>query len=196
MRRDSTFLLMVCVALASTLGTLAAVSAQGERPPQPFFQDFYSGSATLQGGPAPAGLRLIACVNGCTTGFESEPLIIETPGQYTLLEVNPSNEALIGLPIEFYLANEFGRIKAVETRAFVGAFDIYTQDLTFNEPLPVPTPAPTVTPTITLTPTAALPVPGDQLVTTIPRLALIVGAVALVVGTGLILLARRRVGDG
>ena len=191
--RVAAFYAVLGLILAAAFANLAAVPQQGERPPTPFFQDFFSGAITLQGKPAPTGLRLIACVNGCTTGFESEPLVIETPGQYTLLEVNPSDDALIGLRIEFYLANDFGRIKAVETRAFVGVFNIYPQDLTFNGAMPSPTPTPTITPTVTLTPTAALPVPGDPIVTVIPRLALFIGAAAVATGIVLVLLARRKV---
>ncbi len=136
---------------------------------------------------------LIACVNHCESGFESQPTEIGPGGGYRLLEVNPSDEALIGLPISFYLVNEFGRIKAVESRDFVGVFDFYEVDLTVNDPLPVPTPIPTATPLPTLTPTAILPVPGDPGLTAIPRLALFIGAAAVAAGAGLILLARRRV---
>ena len=172
---------------------MGAVPQQGERPPQPFFQDYYSGKVTLQGAPAPAGTRLIACVLDCVTGFESKAVELQSAGAYELLEVNPSEEALIGLPVSFYLINEFGRIKAEETTEFVGVFNFYVVDLTFNSPLPVPTPIPTVTPTMQPTPTAILPVPGDPAITAIPRLALIIGAAAVAAGAGLILLGRRSV---
>jgi hypothetical protein len=84
------------------------------------------------------------------------------------------------------LANEFGDIRAVETVDFMGATDNFTLDLKFQDAIPVPTP------TATITPTASLPVPGDVSVTAIPRLALIVGAIAIVVGTGMLMAARRR----
>ncbi|PKB72881.1 MAG: hypothetical protein BZY75_04745 [SAR202 cluster bacterium Io17-Chloro-G7] len=190
MRWEATFLILTIVVMAVT--AIGAVPQQGERPPQPFFQDFYSGTVTLQGVPAPAGTKLIGCVLDCVTGFESKPVELQAGGRYESLEVNPSDEALIGLPVSFYLVNDFGRIKAEETTDFVGVFDFYVADLTFNLPLPVPTPIPTVTPTMQPTPTAILPVPGDPAITAIPRLALIVGAVAVAAGAGMILLARRR----
>ena len=191
-RREVTFLVVVCALIANTIGTLGTVLAQDERPPQPFFQDFFLGSVSLQGAPPPAGTLLIACVDSCVTGFESKPVQLQPGGKYDLLEVNPSDEALIGRLVSFYLVNEFGRIKAAETRGFVGVFDFYTVNLTFNDPLPVPTPTPTITPTLTLTPTAVLPVPGDPGVTAIPRMALIVGAAAVAAGAALIFWARRR----
>ena len=193
MRRGVTFLSILCAMAIGLLSPLGVIQGQGERPPQPFFQDFLSGTVTLMGSPAPSGTQLIACVNRCESGFESQPTEIGPGGSYSMLEVNPSDEALIGLPTSFYLVNEFGRIEAVESRDFVGVFDFYELDLTFNDPLPVPTPIPTATPIPTLTPTAILPVPGDPGVTAIPRLALVIGAAAVAAGAGLILLARRRV---
>ena len=190
--RKITFLVAMAAFFLSPLSALAAVPSQGERPPQPLFEDFFSGRVSLQGSPAPAGTQLIACIINFATGFESQPVRIGPGGRYEALELNPSDEALIGRTVSFYLTNQFGRIKATETTEFVGVFDFYTQDLTFNQPLPYPTPRPTVTLFPTVTPTASLPVPGDQSLTTIPRMALIIGAVTVAGGTGLILLARRR----
>lgn len=191
MRWEVSFLLVAFAVMA--IATVGAVPQQGERPPQPFFQDFFSGSVTLQGAPAPAGTKLIACVLSCETGFESDAVELLPGGTYELLEVNPSDEALIGLPVNFYLFNNFGRIRAQETTDFIGVFDFYVIDLTFNDPLPVPTPFPTITPTPQPTPTAILPVPGDPAITAIPRLAVIVGAAAVAAGAGMILLSRRKV---
>ena len=190
--RKIVFLVVMAAFILSALGSLAAVPTQGERPPQPFFQDFFSGTVYLQGSPAPTGTQLIACIVDCVTGFESQAIRIGPGGKYDRLEVNPSDEALIGRTVTFYLTNQFGRIKATETTSFVGVFDFYTLVLNFNQPLPVPTPTPTVTPFPTVTPTASLPIPGDPALTAIPRLALIIGAVTLAGGTGLILLARRK----
>ena len=192
MRRKICFLATTLALFTSALITLGAVPGQGERPPQPFFQDFFSGKVTLQGTPAPAGTQLIACVDDCATGFESQPVQVEPGGSYSMLEVNPSDETLIGRPVSFYLTNEFGRIAAVETRSFVGVFDFYSVDLTFNQGMPVPPPTPTATPIPTATPTASLPVTGDPRVPAISRLALIIGSAAVAAGTGLLLLARRR----
>jgi hypothetical protein len=181
----------VAACFFSALIILAAVPGQVDRPPQPFFQDFYSGTVTLQDRPAPSGTQLIACVADCVTGFQSQPVQLGIGGVYKHLEVNPSDEALIGRTVGFYLANTYGKIKAAETRIFVGIFDFYTVDLTFNQPLPVPTPTPTVTPTPTIIPTASLPVPGDPSLLAIPGLVIVVGAVAVAAGTVLILMARR-----
>ena len=145
MRWEATFLLLAFAVIA--IATVGAAPQQGERPPQPFFQDFYSGTVTLQGAPAPAGTKLIGCVLDCVTGFESKAVELQAGGTYELLEVNPLDEALIGLPVRFYLVNDFGRIIAQETTAFIGVFDFYVLDLTFNDRLPVPTPIPTATPT-------------------------------------------------
>jgi hypothetical protein len=191
-RRNTGFLATISVLLISALATVGAVPGQGERPPQPFFQDFFSGQISLQGSPAPAGIRLIACVDDCATGFESQPVEVAPAGSYSGLEVNPSEEDLIGQTVRFYLVNDYGRIEAVETWTFVGVFDFYTLDLTFTGPLPMPTPTPTLVPTPTVTPTASLPVPGDPRVTAIPKLALIIGAIAVVGGGTLLLMARRQ----
>ena len=185
-------LLLVAIAVMAN-AAVGAVPQQGERPPQPFFQDFYSGTVTLKGAPAPAGTRLIACVLDCVTGFESKSVELQAGGTYASLEVNPSDEALIGLPVSFYLVNDFGRIKARESTDFIGVFDFYVMDLSFDDSLPVPTPVPTMTSTPQPTPTAILPVPGDPAITAIPRLALIAGAAAAAAGAGMIFLGRRRV---
>lgn len=181
----------VAACVITALINMAAVPGQADRPPQPFFQDFYSGTVTLQDRPAPAGTQLIACVADCATGFQSEPVELGVGGVYKNLEANPTDEALIGRTVSFYLANPYGKIKATETRIFVGVFDFYSVDLTFNQPLAVPTPTPTVTPTPTIVPTPSLPVPGDPSLVAIPGLLLVMGAGAVVVGIGLILMARR-----
>ena len=192
MRWEVTFLVLFCAVFGSAISTLGTVLAQDERPPQPFFQDFFSGRVSLHGAPPPVGTQLLACVDDCVTGFKSQLVELEPGGEFNFLEVNPSDEALIGRQVSFYLVNRYGRIQAAETRPFVGVFDFYTINLTFNDPLPVPTPTPTITPVPTLTPTAVLPIPGDPRVTAIPRLALIIGAAAVAAGAGLILVARRR----
>ena len=190
-RREVTFLMVALAVIA--IATVGAVPQQGEGPPQAFFPEFFSGTVTLQGATAPAGTSLVGCVLDCVTGFESKVVEIQAGGAYDLLEINPADDAMIGLPVSFYLVNEFGRIKAQETPIFNGFFNFFQVDLTFNNPMPMPTPVPTVTPTMQPTPTAILPVPGDPAITAIPRLALIIGAAAVAAGAGMILLTRRRV---
>ena len=192
MRRRIKFLVFTSLLVMSGLGAVGAMPQQDQRPPQPFFPDFYSGQITVQGVPASAGLQLAACIDNCTTGFESQTVTVEPGGKYSNLVLNPENQALIGRTISFFLLNEYGRIKAAETQSFVGIYDFFTLDLTFKDPLPTPTPTPTPTLIPTATPTASLPVPGDPAVTTIPRMALAVGAGAVVAGFALILVARRR----
>ena len=200
MRRISASFRISAVLCVVALALMGAGPKQVERPPQPFFQDFISGVVTVQGAPAPAGTQLIACIDDCDNVFQSKPKTLAEGGGFELLEVNPSDENLIGHEISFHLVNDFGRIRAVETRAFVGIFDFYPTDLTFTDPLPTPpvpptpvppTPTPPTPPTPEPTPTAILPVTGDPTVTAIPRLALMVGAGAAVVGAGLLLAVRR-----
>ena len=78
---------------------------QVERPPQPFFQDFFSGTVLVEGTPPPEGTLLIACIDGCDTGFESAPYGLKADGMFAQLEVNPDDETLVGRPITFYLVN-------------------------------------------------------------------------------------------
>ena len=99
---------------------------QAERPPQPFFQDFFSGSVLLQGSPPPEGTLLIACIDTCENGFESVPYRLNADGSFDQLEVNPDDEDSVGHLITFYLVNEFGRIRAVETRPYICL--LYTSD--------------------------------------------------------------------
>ena len=165
---------------------------QIERPPQPFFQDFLSGSVLVQGLPPPEGTLLIACIDGCDTGFESAPYGLKADGTFAQLEVNPDDETLVGRPITFYLVNEFGRIRAVETRRYIGVFDFYVQDLTFVEPMPVPPPTPAPTPTPRPTPTASLPIAGDPALARLPKIAFMAGAAAVVLGAGLLFASRRQ----
>ena len=183
---------------------------QIERPPQPFFQDFLSGSVLVQGLPPPEGTLLIACIDGCDTGFESAPYGLKADGTFAQLEVNPDDETLVGRPITFYLVNEFGRIRAVETRRYIGVFDFYVQDLTFLEPMPVPpptpappptlaptptpapAPTPAPTPTPRPTPTASLPIAGDPALARLPKIAFMAGAAAVVLGAGLLFASRRQ----
>jgi hypothetical protein len=167
---------------------------QAERPPQPFFQDFFSGSVLLQGSPPPEGTLLIACIDGCDNGFESAAYNLDADGTFDQLEVDPDNEDLVGHLISFYLENEFGRIQAVETRPYIGVFDFYVQNLTFVDPMPIPRPTPLPnppTPTLRPTPTASLPIAGDPSVALLPKIAVVTGIVISLVGGSMVLVARR-----
>ena len=203
MRRLSVIVLSAVGLLSAGFVLLGAAPNQGERPPQPFFQDFFSGSVLLQGSLPPEATLLIACIDDCDSGFESAPYSLKADGTFDQLEVNPENEDHVGHTITFYLVNEHGRILAVETRAYIAVFDFYVQDLTFVDPMPLPlprpqpallpdpTPDPTPKPTPKPTPTASLPVAGDPSVALLPKIALMVGAVAVLIGGGLIYGARR-----
>ncbi len=198
-RRFLTVNLLIAALLLAALAVMGAGPNQPERPPQPFFQDFFSGTVLLQGSPPPEGTLLIACIDDCETVFQSAPYRLKSDGRFDQLEVDPSNEDLVGHIITFYLVNEFGRIRAAESRPYIGVFDFYAQDLTFVDPMPAPepTPAPSPTsvpePTPRPTPTASLPVAGDPSVTQLPKMALMAGGAAVVAGAGLLLAARRKV---
>ena len=191
MRLFSPILLAWVGLLVVGFGVIGAGPRQNDRPPQPFFQDFFSGTVTLEGGVPPVGTRLIACINDCQSGFESQPYVLKLDGTFDQLEVNPKSEGLVGHTISFYLVNRFGRIKALEERPYIGVFDFYEQNLTFNEPMPAPSPTPTPAPTPVPTPTASLPIAGDPVVTILPKFAVILGICGVVLGGVLLLVARR-----
>ena len=191
-RRFQAFVFFTAGLLLVAFAILGVGPNQVERPPQPFFQDFLSGTVLVQGSPPPEGTLLVACIDGCDTGFESAPYGLKADGMFAQLEVNPDDETLVGRPITFYLVNEFGRTRAVETRPYIGVFDFYVQDLTFVEPMPVPPPTPTPTPTPRPTPAASLPIAGDPALARLPKIALMAGAVAVVLGAGLLFASRRQ----
>ena len=195
MRRFFGIILSTISLLIVAFSWLGVGPQQPERPPQPFFQDFFSGSVLLQGSPPPEGTLLVACIDGCDNGFESTSYILDSDGTFDQLEVNPDDEDLIGHLITFYLVNDFGRIQAVETRPYIGVFDFYVQDLTFVDSMPIPQPTPlpnSPSPTLKPTPTASLPVAGDPSVARIPKFALMAGMVTALAGGSLMFVARRR----
>ena len=183
-RREFPFLALALALNFAMLVTLAA-SPHQDKPPQPFGPDAFSGRVVVQSNSPPLGMRLFACIDDCLI-YKSEVVGIKEGGAYSGLVVNPTDRSLVGHSIHFYLANGFGRIQALETVDFAAATDNFTLDLNFFDAIPVPTPLPTVTPT------ASLPAPGDVTVTAIPRMALIVGAIAVVLGMGILMAARRR----
>ena len=183
-RREFLFLALALALNFAMLVTLAA-SPHQDKPPQPFGPDSFSGRAVFQSASPPLGMKLFACIDDCLI-YKSEVVGIKEGGAYSRLVVNPTDRSLVGHSIHFYLANDFGRIQALETVDFAGATDNFTLDLNFSDTIPVPTPLPTVTPT------ASLPVAGDGTVTAISRMALIVGAIAVVLGMGILMAARRR----
>lgn len=189
-RQKTSGLIFGIALLVSVFSILGAGQTQIERPPQPFFQDFFSGSVSVQGSVPTAGTLLIACIDDCDTVFESEPYSLKADGTYDQLEVDPKNAELVGHTITFYLVNLFGRIKASEERPYIGVFDFYVQDLYFNMPMPSPSPTPAPMPTPAPTPTASLPIAGDPSVTQLPKIALLTGSIAVVVGAVLLFAAR------
>ena len=192
---------------------------QGKRPSQPLLQDYYSGTVTVQGSAAPSGTLLVACVDDCAT-YQTDTVAVGESGAYTGLMLEPTDHRMIGRDVTFHIVNQYGSIQAAETSEFYGVYDLYTQDLTFDSPLPAPptptpiptaTPVPTATPEPTATPTpeptatpeptpvpdptptAILPVTGDTAVTRIPPLAIVGGIVLVLAGGGLLYAAARRV---
>ncbi len=143
-----TALISIVVMAIAGLVMLGAGPRQEGVPPQPFGAVFFSGSVSVQGESAPGGASLVACIDDCEKVFESQPEQLEAGGQYTMLAVNPSDQDLVGHAVGFYLVNEFGRIKAVETRRFEGDFNVYTLNLTFKDPIPTLAKVPAVVPTV------------------------------------------------
>lgn len=216
------WVVMPLAALAAILMLTATAAMPGQdqdkRPSQPLLQDFYSGVVTVQGSPAPAGTLLVACVDGCVN-YQSNAVAVGESGAYAGLMLEPTDYRMIGRDVTFHIINQHGSIQAGETSEFYGVYDLYTQDLTFNSPLPAlatPTPTPTATPVPTATPTpmptatpeptatptptpvpdptptAILPVTGDTSITRIPPLAIIGGIVLVLAGGGLLYAAARR----
>ena len=207
MRRFPAIIFVSAVLLFGALAVLGAGPYQAERPPQPFFQDFFSGTVLLEGSSPPEGTLLIACIDDCEDGFESSAYPLKADGSFAQLEVKPLDEELVGHIITFYLENEFGRIRALESRPYIGVFDFYVQDLTFVNPMPTPEPTPVPEPTRLPgptplpeppeptprpTPIALLPVAGDPSVARLPKIALMAGGAAVVPGAGLLVVARRK----
>ena len=184
MRRKIPFFALA-LALATVMLINLGATPRQEKPPQPFGPDAFAGRVRVQSSSPPLGMRLFACIDDCLI-YQSAVVGITEGGAYSQLVVNPTDRSLVGHAIRFYLANDFGRIQSVETVDFAAATDNFTLDLNFIDAIPVPTPLPTITPT------ASLPVPGDVTVTAIPRIALIVGSIAVLAGMGILMAARRR----
>ena len=88
---------LVSILLILAFSLLGAGENQIERPPQPFFQDFFSGKVTVQGSAPPVGTLLIACIDDCDTVFESEPYGLKSDGVFDQKPGNPhSAEWCIG----------------------------------------------------------------------------------------------------
>lgn len=187
--------LMKLAALAIYLGAMAPMLGAGLPQPLPPLPTTYKGKVFIEGQPAPSGLQIVACVNGCNS-FQSGPSITREPertAQYITLAVAAAT-SLYGKTITFHIITEFGTIQAEETDLYKKGAASLTLNLHFpalpQAPTPTPTPTPTVTPTPT--PTPSLPIPGDPVV---PRLAtgvLVGGVAALIAGIVLLLWIRRR----
>ena len=193
-RKNSAIVFLAIHLLILGFALLGAAPKQSERPPQPFFQDFFSGTVLLQGAPPPEGTLLIACIDDCEDGFQSVPYQLKADGSFDQLEVAPEDEDMVGHLITFYLVNDFGRNQAVETRPYIGVFDFYRQDLTFVDPMPLPEPTPRPKPAEAEpapTPTASLPIAGEPVMARLPVLVLILGLVMAVLGGGLLMLSKR-----
>ena len=94
-RRFPAIFLLTAGLLFAAFAVLGAGPNQAERPPQPFFQDFFSGAVLLQGSPPPEVTLLIACIDGCDNGFESAPYALRADGTFDQLEVKPGSEDLV-----------------------------------------------------------------------------------------------------
>ena len=153
--------LAAAMAILALALVAAAPAQQDGRPPQPLYQDFFSGTVTVQGEHPPVGTEMVACIDLCAD-YQSRKVAIGASGAFTGLELAPTNPALIGRDVTFYIANQYGSIQADQTLRFDGVYNSLTVSLTFSDAIPdgVPTPAPTSTPAPASTPT---PVPPDTL---------------------------------
>jgi hypothetical protein len=188
MRRNPLTLVALLTTVAVTLVILGAAPRQGV--PLPLT---YSGTVTIQGRPAEAGLSLVGCVQECQR-YESQPATTRGGGSYRGLVVGPPDDSFLDKQITFWIVTESGRIRAAETATYKVPSDpaglTPRLNLTFTEAVPAPAQA---TPTPTPLPTPVLPIPGDPSVSRIPALALLAGVAALVAaGTILFVIGRRR----
>ena len=181
------------------VAVVAMAAAPAQRLAQPPFPVIYNGNVTIMDAPAPTDVSLVACVDGCDTGWQSNLALIPEPGKYTTLVVGPPDHTFIGKELTFHLVTEFGSVQAAETGTLTEPKDpsdfTKTLDLHFAEAPPAapeatPTPTPTITPTPS--PTPVLPIPGDASVPRLSRVALIAGSLALLAGVGILFLMRRR----
>ena len=186
-----------CVFAAAAV--LAAVPREGLAQPEIPFPANYGGKVLIMGEPAAKDTNLVACIEGCDTGYQSQPAVIPEAGRYVTLTVAPETRSFEGGTLIFHIVNEFGSIQADETATYnepkgVEEF-VKTLDLNFPEPLPtapLPTPTATPPPTPTLLPTPFLPIPGDTSVSQVASIALVAGIASLLVGGAILLLMRRR----
>ena len=104
-------------AMMLMLALVAAMPAQqieDKRPAQPLLHDYYSGTVTVQGSPAPAGTQLIACVDSCDT-YSSVAVSVGDSGAFTGLILSPTDRRMIGRDVTFHIVNEHGSIQADQT---------------------------------------------------------------------------------
>jgi hypothetical protein len=175
--------LLLAVNAVFILGAAPQQQGGGVAPPQPFYADYFSGTVFLQSAAAPQGIQLVACVDECSV-FQTEVTVLGPGGRFHLMAINPDNQLLKGRDITFYVVNQYGRIKAAETRIFEGAYNISGIDLHFSDPLPLPPPPPT------------LPQVGDPFIPHLPKVLLALGATSMAAGMLLLVQSRRRRADG
>jgi len=159
------FVIWVAVGVVGTF-TVTDVGAGG--PPQPYYADYVSGHVTFSDGRSPADLELVACLEGCNV-YQSEPAIINESGNYKL-ELYPPDKAFTGRWATFYIKNEYGRIRAMETVAFGGGFKSHVMDLYFEGVLPTSLESP------------SLPLVGDPLVPVLAKGVILFGLGSLSIG--------------
>lgn len=138
-------------------------------PPKPYYAEYFSGDLVLKEGQPSDGLKLVACVGGCSN-YQSDPVVIGPDSYYGKLIVFPPGEHFVGSRVDFYLTNEYGRVRALESGVFTGGFVSHSLNLTFEEFVPVNPGKP------------LLPSVGDPYMPKIPRVLAIVGTVSFLMG--------------
>lgn len=177
--------------LIAAPAVMGAAQGQGGLPPFPIV---YIGNVAIQGQPASEGLSVVGCVGGCSA-WESTPVLTTEDSKYVGLTIR-APEALLDEEITFWIVVEgVGRIRASQTDTYSPDINVQRDlNLDFDQAVPTPLP-PTATPTPTRTPqstsTPVLPIPGDPSVSNMPRLALLFGVAAVVIGGVMLYLVRR-----
>ena len=109
--------------ISGALALMCAIPLQDERPPQPVFPEFISGTVTVQGSPAPAGAQLVACIDDCVTVYQSEPKTLAEGCRFERLELDPVDDSLINRDVTLDLENDVSAgSRSQEVRPFIGCW--------------------------------------------------------------------------
>ena len=109
-----------------------------EMPAVPTFPNIFSGQVFLGSDPAAPRSQVLACVDGCASGWESFPISVGEDGAYQTLIVQPPSRESYGKDITFFILTDDGRVQADEMSAFSG--DVANLSRTIDLHFPTPSP--------------------------------------------------------